>query len=91
MKMKKSLPMSLCFVWYVLGFLSAACLIMVSGAQNSPARPEPAIGTYQIEPGDGGVYLLNTRTGQLWMRSLMFYYDLGTPEAPIYKSSQLDR
>ena len=81
---------SSCFVWFVLGFLSAVFLVMNSGA--GPAQPQLPVGTYQIETADGqGVYLLDTRTGQLWLRSVMVYYDLGTPQAPVYKSTQLER
>jgi hypothetical protein len=77
--------------WFVIGFLCTLTLIVSSGANQ--ASSVPAIGTYQIEHADGqqGVYLLDTRTGQIWLRSVMFYYDLGTPQAPNYKSAQIDR
>ena len=77
-------------VWFVIGFLCAAGLIMASGAQPTPERPELGIGPYQIEAGsEGGVYIVDTRTGRLWARSTGFYYDLGTPEEPTYKRENM--
>ena len=75
--------------WFVFGFLTAVMVMVSSGADQTP--PACAIGPYQIDATDGGVYLLDTRSGQIWLRSVMLYYDLGTPQNPIYRSTQLDR
>ena len=77
------------FTWFVFGFLASVLLMISSGAEQ--ASPAYAVGPYEIETAEEGVYLLDTRTGQIWLRSVMLYYDLGTPQAPIYKSSHLDR
>jgi len=75
--------------WFALGFVCAVVLMVTSGA--GPASSSSDVGTYHIETGEGGVYLLDTRTGQLWHRTVMYYHDLGTPQEPVYKSSQLNR
>ncbi len=77
------------WAFFVFGVVTAVILMAAFGADHMP--PVSSAGTYEIEPGEGGVYLLDTRTGQIWFRSVMFYYDLGTPQKPIYKSMQLDR
>ena len=79
------------FVWFVLGF--AGAVVLMTSAGSGENQPAPAVGTYRIETVEGGqsVYLLDTRTGHLWLRSAMIYQDLGTPEEPIHRSSQLDR
>lgn len=89
MKSIKRCLISSRLAWFAFGFLAAAALMVSSGADQSPVTS--AVRTYEIETAGEGVYLLDTRTGQLWLRSVMFYYDLGTPQAPIYKSTQLDR
>ena len=89
MKSLKQFLASSRLTWFVFGFLTAVMLIVSSGAERT--SPVCAVGPYEIETTEGGVYLLDTRTGQIWFRSVMLYYDLGTPQSPIYKSTQLDR
>lgn len=76
MKIKKSTRNTLLGV--AGGFALAACI----GAENW-SQP----GSYQISGGSTGeVYILDTRTGQLWERFESQIVDFGTPTEPISRT-----
>jgi hypothetical protein len=48
--------------------------------------PNRAINKYAISATEnGGMYILDTRTGQTWLRALSTEYNLGTTNKPIFK------
>ena len=51
---------------FIIGFLSATCLFLFIGATDYD-REESKIGKYQGF-GDTRVWLLDTETGELWLR-----------------------
>jgi hypothetical protein len=65
----------------LLCFLAGAALMVLAGAGGTQETP---VGRYQLSGTNGGVYVLDTQTGQLWARPGInnASYDLGTPEHP---------
>ncbi len=66
----------------LLCFLAGAALVLLAGAGGTQESPS---GRYQVCGTNGGAYILDTQTGQLWARPgiVAVGYDLGTPEHPI--------
>lgn len=44
-----------------------------------------AVNRYAISATEGGMYILDTRTGQTWLRAASTEYNLGTTNKPIFK------
>ena len=66
----------------VIGILLGVCLMLVIGADaRRGLGGHLALGTYQIassaDPYQGGTFVLNTQTGQVWMYRQNKWSDLG--------------
>ncbi|UCE48163.1 MAG: hypothetical protein JSW47_21510 [Phycisphaerales bacterium] len=63
----------------VIGVLLGVCLMLAIGAKGMGTSH--SVGTYRIatcvHPGSSEVYVLNTRTGQVWMSHQGRWSDLG--------------
>jgi len=66
----------------VMGVILGVCLMLAIGANTRRGfGGQLALGTYQIatsaDPYQGGVFVLNTQTGQVWVYKLNKWNDIG--------------
>lgn len=77
---------------FILGITAVLLFCIATGASDYNADQSQTEGPFQISAGDCGcVFLIDTKTGHLWMRDELSVTDYGTPRQPIYKRIAIER
>jgi hypothetical protein len=86
--LKRALPIRMGLV-FAAGFACALLTVLLAGADLIQDSPGP----YQVSASsaDGGVFVLDTRTGHLWQWTGEVWRPLGPPKEPAYESGPLSR
>lgn len=75
----------------LIGFATGAILVCCMGQavfEKLDASSNQNIGAYQITSGDSEtVYIIDSRTGQIWQRTDSQLIDFGTPQEPTSKKA----